>query len=65
MTERGQIWFFDSLSADLESELKQKSVSGASMNQEYFIEFESIELGCDQQLLKELEAKNYVKIDVY
>ena len=36
--------------------------SGASMNQEVFIEFEFIEFGCDHQLLKELEAKNYAKI---
>ena len=38
---------------------------GASMNQEFFTEFESIELGCDHQLLKELEAKKHEKIDVF
>ena len=36
-----------------------------SMNQKLFIELESIEFGCDHQLLKELEAKNHVKIDVF
>ena len=34
---------------------------GASMNQEFFIEFEFIEFGCDHQLLNELEAKNHKK----
>ena len=38
---------------------------GASMNQEFFIEFEFIEFSCDHQLLKELEAKNYAKNDVF
>ena len=50
---------------DFSSMKTPPGVSGASMNPEFFIEFESIELGCDHQLLKELEAKNYVKIDVF
>ena len=39
--------------------------SRASMNQNFFIEFEFIEFGCDHQLLNELEAKNYAKNDVF
>ena len=35
------------------------------MSQEFFIEFDSIELGCDHQLLKELEAKNLQKIGIF
>ena len=38
---------------------------GASMNQEFFIEFEFIESGCGHQHLNELEAKNYAKNDVF
>ena len=38
---------------------------GASMNQEFFIEFEFIEFVCDHQLLNELEAKNYAKNNVF
>ena len=38
---------------------------GASMNQDFFIEFEFIEFGCDHQLLNELEAKDYAKNDVF
>ena len=43
---------------DFSSTKTPPGVSGASMNQKIFIEFESIELSCDHQLLKELEAKN-------
>ena len=48
---------------DFSSTKTPPGVSGASMNQEFFIEFESIELGCDHQLLKELEAKNHKKVE--
>ena len=46
---------------DISSTKTPPGVSRASMNQEFFIEFESIELGCDHQLIKELEAKNHKK----
>ena len=48
---------------DFSSTKTPPGVSGASMNQEFFIEFESIELGCDHQLLKELETKNHKKVE--
>ena len=50
---------------DFSSMKTPTGASGASKNQKFFIEFESIEFGCDHQLLKELEAKNHVKIDVF
>ena len=50
---------------DISSMKTPPGAPGASMNQKVFIEFESIEFGCDHQLLKELEAKNYVKINVF
>ena len=50
---------------DFSSTKTPPGVSGASMNQEFFIEFELAEFGCDHQLLNELEAKNYAKNDVF
>ena len=50
---------------DISSMKTPPGAPGASMNQEFFIEFEFIEFGCDHQLLNELEAKNYSKNDVF
>ena len=48
---------------DISSMKTPPGAPGASMNQEFFIEFEFIEFGCDHQLLNELEAKNHKKVE--
>ena len=50
---------------DISSMKTPPGAPGVSMNQEFFIEFEFIEFGCDHQLLNELEAKNHAKNDVF